>query len=104
MRNPVSWRDYAGVEGFGHAIQEDVDVVGLSSLSGAHNSHFPAVKDLLVREGRGDMLVIGGGIIPEEDIPFLNEKGVEAIFGPGTHTQEIVTFIKTRITSKGSVG
>ncbi len=80
------------------AIQEDVDVVGLSSLSGAHNSHFPVVKDILVREGREDILVIGGGIIPEEDIPFLKEKGIEAIFGPGTHTNEIVTFIKTHVT------
>jgi methylmalonyl-CoA mutase C-terminal domain/subunit len=86
------------------AIQEDVDVVGLSSLSGAHNSHFPAVKDILVQEGRGDMLVIGGGIIPEEDIPFLKEKGVEAIFGPGTHTKEIATFIKSHITPKESAG
>ena len=86
------------------AIQEDVDVVGLSSLSGAHNSHFPAVKDMLVREGRGDMLVIGGGIIPEEDIPFLKEKGIRAIFGPGTHTNEIVTFIETHITPKVSAG
>lgn len=80
------------------AVQEDVDVVGLSSLSGAHNSHFPAVKDILVREGREDILVIGGGIIPDEDIPFLKEKGIEAIFGPGTHTNEIVTFIKTHVT------
>ncbi len=86
------------------AIQEDVDVVGMSSLSGAHNSHFPAVKDILVREGRGDMLVIGGGIIPEEDIPFLKEKGVEAVFGPGTHTKEIVTFIKTHITPTQRAG
>ena len=82
------------------AIQEDVDVVGLSSLSGAHNSHFPKVADMLVREGRGDILVIGGGIIPEGDIPFLKENGIEAIFGPGTHTNEIVTFIRTYITPK----
>lgn len=82
------------------AIQEDVDVVGMSSLSGAQNAHFPPVKDILVREGREDILVIGGGIIPEEDIPFLKGKGIEAIFGPGTHTKEIVTFIKNHVTPK----
>ena len=86
------------------AIQEDVDVVGLSSLSGAHNSHFPVVKDILVREGKEDILVIGGGIIPEEDIPFLKEKGIEAIFGPGTYTTEIATFIKTHVTPAQRTG
>jgi len=82
------------------AVQEDVDVVGLSSLSGAHNSHFPEVADILAREGRLDILIIGGGIIPEKDIPFLKENGIEAIFGPGAHTDDIVSFIRTKVPSK----
>ncbi|MBW2028706.1 MAG: cobalamin B12-binding domain-containing protein [Deltaproteobacteria bacterium] len=76
------------------AIHEDVDVVGLSSLSGAHNSYFPRVKELLSKEGREDILVIGGGIIPEEDVSFLKEKGIKGIFGPGSSTKEIAEFIR----------
>jgi methylmalonyl-CoA mutase C-terminal domain/subunit len=77
------------------AIQEDVDFVGLSLLSGAHNELFPRVVDLLQAGGAGDVVVFGGGIIPEEDIPYLNEKGVAAIFGPGTTTKQIVEFLES---------
>ncbi len=76
------------------AIQEDVDFVGLSLLSGAHNELFPRVVDLLKERGAEDIKVIGGGIIPEEDIPLLKEKGVLAIFGPGTSTEQIVEFLE----------
>jgi len=76
------------------AIQEDVDVVGLSLLSGAHNELFPRVVDLLKENDAEDIKVIGGGIIPEEDIPSLIEKGVLAVFGPGTSTEQIVEFLE----------
>lgn len=79
------------------AIHEDVDVVGLSSLSGAHNHHFPKVTALLRQEGRGDLLIIGGGIIPEDDVPYLKEKGVKAVFGPGTRTGDIAEFIRANV-------
>jgi len=76
------------------AIQEDVDVVGLSCLSGAHRYLFPAVVEQLKANGVEDVLVVGGGIIPKEDIPFLEEKGVGAIFGPGTSIKEIANYIR----------
>jgi len=76
------------------AIQEDVDVVGLSCLSGAHRYLFPEVVEQLKANGVEDMLVIGGGIIPKEDIAFLEEKGVGAIFGPGTSIKEIANYIR----------
>lgn len=79
------------------AIHEDVDVVGLSSLSGAHNHYFPKVTELLAQEGRRDLLVIGGGIIPEEDLPYLEEKGIKAIFGPGTRIKDIADFIRSNV-------
>ena len=79
------------------AIQEDVDVVAMSILSGAHNHLFPKVVNLLKEEGVDDILIIGGGVIPEEDIPFLKESGVEAIFTPGTPTSEIVEYIKNSL-------
>ncbi len=75
------------------AIQEDVDVIAMSVLSGAHDYLFPRVMELLRSEGVEDVLVLGGGIIPEEDVPALKECGIAAIFGPGTPTSEIVTFI-----------
>src|SRR4029450_9307226 len=68
------------------AIQEDVHVVGLSCLSGAHNVLFPRVVELLRAQQAGDIMVIGGGIIPESDIPALKAKGTQEIFGPGTST------------------
>lgn len=77
------------------AIQEDVNVVGLSILSGAHMTLFPRVRQLLVDADRPDILLIGGGIIPEEDIAKLEEQGVAKLFGPGTPTQEIVGFISS---------
>jgi methylmalonyl-CoA mutase C-terminal domain/subunit len=72
------------------ALQEDVDVVGLSILSGAHMTLLPRVLELLRQQGQQDVQVMVGGIIPDEDIPRLNEMGVAAIFGPGTNTQIIV--------------
>lgn len=75
------------------AIQEDVDVVGLSILSGAHMTLFPRVKRLLDEAGRTDVLLIGGGIIPPEDIPPLEEQGIAKLFGPGTPTQDIIDYI-----------
>ncbi|GAG53532.1 unnamed protein product [marine sediment metagenome] len=76
------------------AVQEDVDVIGLSCLSGAHKYLFPRVVELLKEKRMEDVLVIGGGIIPEEDIPFLKEKGVTEIFGPGTLIREIADYIR----------
>jgi len=78
------------------AIQEDVDFVGLSLLSGAHNSLFPKVLDLLKKNDAEDIIVFGGGVIPEDDIPFLKEKGVQAIFTPGTPIKEVVEFIESK--------
>ncbi|HEX6988700.1 MAG TPA: cobalamin B12-binding domain-containing protein [Bacillota bacterium] len=79
------------------AIDEDVDVVGLSSLSGAHNELFPEVVRLLREQGAGDVLVIGGGVIPPDDAERLKAAGVAAIFGPGTPTRDIVGFIRERL-------
>ncbi len=76
------------------AIQEDVDVVGLSILSGAHMTIFPKVMQLLKEKGAGDILLIGGGIIPKEDIEELHKHGVGKLFGPGTPTSEIVDYLK----------
>jgi methylmalonyl-CoA mutase C-terminal domain/subunit len=79
------------------AIQEGVDVVGLSCLSGAHNQLFPQVVKLLRKQGVDDVLVIGGGIIPYDDIPALKKAGIAAVFQPGTPTEEIITFINERL-------
>lgn len=79
------------------AIQEDVDVIAMSVLSGAHDYLFPRVMELLREAGATDILVIGGGIIPEEDIPRLKEVGVKAIFGPGTPTSDTVRFIRENV-------
>jgi methylmalonyl-CoA mutase C-terminal domain/subunit len=76
------------------AIQEDVDVVGLSSLSAAHMQHFPRVVELLREQGAGDKLVIAGGVIPAEDAALLRRAGVRAIFTMGTATDEIVAYIR----------
>ena len=81
------------------AVEEDVDVVGLSSLSGAHDL-LPEVVDQLKKRGREDILVIAGGIIPDEDIPVLKEKGVSAVFGPGTPVPEIAKFIRENVKKK----
>ena len=76
------------------AIQEDVDFLGLSLLSGAHNELFPRVIEVLRKKGAEDIIVFGGGIIPEEDIPGLKEAGVRAIFPPGTPIQTVIDFIE----------
>jgi methylmalonyl-CoA mutase C-terminal domain/subunit len=81
------------------AIQEDVDAIGLSIMSGAHMTLFPAVLDLLRSKGAGDIKVFGGGIIPDEDIVPLKEKGIAAIFTPGSSTQDIVVWINQNIAS-----
>ena len=79
------------------AIQEDVDVIALSILSGAHDFLFPRIMELLKEGGVDDVLVIGGGIIPEEDVPGLKKIGIAEIFGPGTYTDDIVTYIKSNL-------
>jgi len=79
------------------AIQEDVDAIGLSLLSGAHMTLFPAILDELQKRGGGDIPVFGGGIIPEEDRPELERAGVAAIFTPGATTQDIVDWIRNNI-------
>jgi methylmalonyl-CoA mutase C-terminal domain/subunit len=76
------------------AIQEDVDVVGMSCLSGAHNHLFPRVVELLKAQGADDILVVGGGTIPERDIAPLQAQGVQAVFGPGSSIAEIVSYIR----------
>ena len=77
------------------AIQEDADVVGLSILSGAHMTLFPRVKALLDEQGRTDILITGGGIIPQEDMDALKTLGVGDLFGPGTSTQDLIDYIRT---------
>ncbi len=82
------------------AIQEDVDAIGMSILSGAHNYLFPRVLEILKENQAEDIKVFGGGIIPPEDIPFLKEKGVAAIFTPGTSTEDIISWVKENIKPK----
>ena len=79
------------------ALQEDVDVVGLSLLSGAHMTLFRDVTKLLKERDMGDVLVVGGGIIPEEDIPGLKDAGINGVFGPGTPLEDIVKFIQENV-------
>ena len=76
------------------AIQEDVDVVGLSILSGAHMTLFPRVRALLAEQGRDDILITGGGIIPKEDMDELRQGGIGKLFGPGTPTGDLVDYIR----------
>ena len=83
------------------AIQEDVDCVGLSILSGAHNAIVPRVTAMLHEQGAGDILVVLGGTIPEQDIAALKESGVSAVFGPGTSLESVVTFIRENVKPKG---
>lgn len=82
------------------AIQEDVDVVAMSILSGAHSTLLPKVVELFNAEKIDDILVIGGGVIPDDDIPFLKEKGIAEIFTPGTPTSTTIEFIKANIKRK----
>jgi methylmalonyl-CoA mutase C-terminal domain/subunit len=84
------------------AVQEDVDVVGLSILSGAHMTLFPRVLQLLREQGRDDILLTGGGIIPKEDMEGLKAQGVGQLFGPGTSTADLVEFIRNWFAEKES--
>jgi methylmalonyl-CoA mutase C-terminal domain/subunit len=79
------------------AVKDDVDVIGVSSLTGGHNIYFPQIVELLAQKGVKDILLICGGIIPQEDVPFLNEKGVKAVFTPGTTIKEIADFIRANV-------
>jgi methylmalonyl-CoA mutase C-terminal domain/subunit len=82
------------------AVQEDVDVVGLSILSGAHMTLFPRVLELLRQAGRDDVLITGGGIIPKEDMDALQAKGVGRLFGPGTSTADLIGYIREWFASR----
>jgi methylmalonyl-CoA mutase C-terminal domain/subunit len=85
------------------AVQEDVDGVGLSIMSGAHLTLFPAVVDALKQRGASDVTVFGGGIIPQDDIPTLRESGVSQVFLPGTTTQSIVDWIRGNVKPRAEV-
>jgi methylmalonyl-CoA mutase C-terminal domain/subunit len=84
------------------ALQEDVDVVGLSILSGAHMALLPRTISLLREAGMDDVLVVAGGIIPDEDVPALQAAGVARVFGPGTPTDEIVAYIREAVAGRRS--
>jgi methylmalonyl-CoA mutase C-terminal domain/subunit len=86
------------------ALQEDVDVIGLSILSGAHNELFPQIFDGLRENGMDDVLVIAGGTLPEDDRSGLQEMGVKAVFGPGTSTSDIIDFIRQAVAERGERG
>ena len=83
------------------AVQEDVDLVGLSCLSGAHRYLFPRVVELLREQGASDITVIGGGIIPEQDFPLLKDAGLKAIFTPGATLEEIVAWVRENVGPQG---
>jgi methylmalonyl-CoA mutase C-terminal domain/subunit len=83
------------------AIQEDVDAIGLSILSGAHNALLPKIMALLRERGADDMVVFGGGIIPDEDVPGLLAAGVRRIFSPGTSLEEIVRWVRDNVRPRG---
>jgi methylmalonyl-CoA mutase C-terminal domain/subunit len=82
------------------AIQEDVDAVGLSLLSGAHRVLFPRVVELLKEQQSGDIQVFGGGVIPRDDISWLKERGIRAVFTPGASTEDIIDWVKANINPK----
>ncbi len=83
------------------ALQEDVDIIGLSILSGAHMTIFPRVRELMTDRGMDDVLLFGGGIIPEDDIPKLKERGVSEVFLPGTSTEDIIGYIRGNVKPRG---
>lgn len=83
------------------AIQEDVDVVGLSILSGAHMTLVPRVMELMAQEGLDDVVVVVGGIIPQEDVSALESVGVRAVFGPGTSTKDVVALLQREVAAAG---
>jgi methylmalonyl-CoA mutase, C-terminal domain len=85
------------------AIQEDVDAIGLSCLSGAHNELFPLIVDLLKEKGADDIIVIGGGVIPADDIPFLESKGIRKIFTPGTPTMDTAKYIERAVFERDGI-
>jgi methylmalonyl-CoA mutase C-terminal domain/subunit len=85
------------------AIQEDVDAIGLSILSGAHNTLFPAIIRLMREKGGGDVVIFGGGIIPPEDIVALKQAGVRQIFTPGATTEEIVAWVRANVRPGGEI-
>ena len=82
------------------AVQEDVDAIGLSVLSGAHNTLFLRILQLLKEQDAGDIVVFGGGIIPDEDMPTIKQMGFAAAFGPGTSTQDLAKFIREKVAAK----
>jgi methylmalonyl-CoA mutase C-terminal domain/subunit len=82
------------------ALQEDVDVVGVSILSGAHMTLLPKIKELMLTEGMDDVILMGGGIIPDEDKEDLEKQGVKGLFGPGASTQDIIAFIRDEVGKK----
>jgi methylmalonyl-CoA mutase C-terminal domain/subunit len=84
------------------ALQEDVDVIGMSCLSGAHMHLFGRVMDLLRERRATDILVMGGGIIPDEDVPKLKEAGLAAVFTPGSSTQDIIRFVRENVKRTGT--
>jgi len=84
------------------AVQEDVDAVGLSIMSGAHNTLFPAVLDALRLKGAGDVVVFGGGIIPDDDIPALQAAGVRGVFTPGTSLADIISWVRSNVTPRAA--
>jgi methylmalonyl-CoA mutase C-terminal domain/subunit len=79
------------------AMEKRVDVIGLSILSGAHSTLLPRVAELAKKKGLGDTLIVAGGSIPEEDIPFLKENGIKAVFGPGSSVKEIADYIRQNV-------
>ena len=85
------------------AVQEDVDVVAMSILSGAHMTLFPRVKSLLAEAGLTDMLLTGGGIIPEEDVRALEEMGIGKLFGPGTSTADAIAYVREWFAAREAV-
>ncbi|MDQ8175328.1 MAG: cobalamin B12-binding domain-containing protein [Gemmatimonadota bacterium] len=86
------------------AVQEDVDVVGLSILSGAHMTLFPRVLQLLREQGRDDVLITGGGIIPKEDMDALEQQGIARLFGPGTPTTALIEYIRAWFAARQAQG
>jgi methylmalonyl-CoA mutase C-terminal domain/subunit len=86
------------------AVQEDVDVIGLSILSGAHMTLIPRVKEIVKEQGRDDILITGGGIIPREDMETLQAQGVGRLFGPGTPTSELIDYIKEWFATQQTAG
>ena len=80
------------------SIQEDVDCIALSILSGAHNTLLPAVKEILNEKGAGDIVLMAGGVIPEDDIPGLKAAGIAEVFTPGTSTETIVRWVRSNVT------